>query len=192
MSLLLRPGHADPEAASQACFRALLAAHAQPGSLQSAGDDLDPAPPLGRATASVLLTLVDADTPLWLDPGFAAARSWLAFHTGAASAADPAGARFVCAPLLPDLAALDAGTDENPQDGATVIVQVAALGDGPAWRLEGPGLAAPAVLRARGLPETFAALWSRQRRLFPRGVDLVLCAGATLAALPRSLDITAA
>ena len=35
----------------------------------------------------------------------------------------------------------------------------------------------------------FAAIWQRNHRLFPRGIDLILCAGNTLTALPRSIAI---
>ena len=37
-------------------------------------------------SAAVLLTLADHETPLWLDPAFAGARDWVAFHCGAAFA----------------------------------------------------------------------------------------------------------
>ena len=46
--------------------------------------------------------------------------------------------------------------------------------------------ASPAPLRVTGLPDDFAAAWSANRALYPRGVDLILCAGASLAALPRT------
>jgi alpha-D-ribose 1-methylphosphonate 5-triphosphate synthase subunit PhnH len=32
-------------------------------------------------------------------------------------------------------------------------------------------------------------MWRRNHSLYPRGLDLVLCAGTTLAALPRSVAI---
>ena len=47
------------------------------------GERLTAPAPLDPATAAVLLTLVDNETPLWLDPAVAAARDWLAFHCGA-------------------------------------------------------------------------------------------------------------
>jgi alpha-D-ribose 1-methylphosphonate 5-triphosphate synthase subunit PhnH len=45
------------------------------------------------------------------------------------------------------------------------------------------------VLHAAGLPGDFVARWAANHALFPRGVDLVLCAGERLAALPRSVAI---
>jgi alpha-D-ribose 1-methylphosphonate 5-triphosphate synthase subunit PhnH len=65
---------------------------ARPGRVHAAGDGLTPPAPLDPATAAVPLTLVDGDTPLWLDAACAPARDWIAFHCGAvASAAGRAG-----------------------------------------------------------------------------------------------------
>ena len=68
-------------------------------------------------------------------------------------------------------------------------MQVAALGEGAEYRLSGPGLAAPAMLRVRGLPDGFGGIWRKNHALYPRGVDVVLSAGTILAALPRSVRI---
>ena len=61
---------------------------------------------------------------------------------------------------------------------------------GEKLRLAGPGLAAPATIAVQGLPEHFVAAWEANHALYPRGVDLILCAGEELAAFPRSLRIT--
>jgi alpha-D-ribose 1-methylphosphonate 5-triphosphate synthase subunit PhnH len=145
--------------------------------------------PLDHATAAVLLTLVDNETPLWLDAAAAAAREWLAFHCGAAIIDTPDNAAFAVALSLPDLAALPAGTHETPEQSATLVLQIAALGTGARYRLSGPGLREPALLAASGLPSDFAAVWQRNHALYPCGVDIILCAGATLAALPRSVSV---
>lgn len=182
------PGFADPVAGAQQGFRAVLAAMSRPGSLHTLGAELIPPARLAAATAAVLLTLADSETTLSLDPVLAASRGWIAFHCGT-TFAPPERAKFVLAAELPDLGTLNTGSDEAPEDAATVIVQVAAFGDGAAYRLSGPGLAAPGVLRVRGLPNDFIARWRANHALYPRGVDLVLCAGKTLAALPRSVRI---
>jgi alpha-D-ribose 1-methylphosphonate 5-triphosphate synthase subunit PhnH len=185
----LLPGFADPVAESQACFRAVLDALARPGTLHRAGAKLTPPTPLGRAAAAVLLTLIDADTPLWLDPDAAAARPWLAFHAGAPFAAAPGAAAFVHALALPDFPSLRQGSDIAPEDGATVVLEVAALGIGAELALTGPGLERPDTLRVGGLPAAFATIWAANRALYPRGVDLILTCGTTLAALPRSVAV---
>lgn len=182
------PGFADPVAQAQSSFRALLDAMARPGTIRSAGAGLAPPAPLDPATAAVLLTLVDTDTRLHIAPDCAAATDWLVFHCGAAPRPADAAA-FVVTRTMPDLASLNAGTDEAPESSTTLVLQVAALGTGPALALSGPGLKVPANFRAEGLPPDFAARWAANHALFPRGIDLILCAGATLAALPRSISV---
>jgi alpha-D-ribose 1-methylphosphonate 5-triphosphate synthase subunit PhnH len=184
------PGFADPVHGAQTCFRAVLGALSRPGSLHLAGEGLRAPPPLAPATAAVLLTLVDADTPLWLAPEFAAACDWIAFHCGAAIVPLAGDAAFAVAPVMPDLATLNCGSDEIPEDGATLVLQVRGFDRGMRLTLAGPGLAAPATLLVDGLPDRFVAAWEANHALYPRGVDLILCAGNTLTALPRSVRIT--
>lgn len=183
------PGFADPVLESQAAFRAVLEAMARPGTVRAAGAGLTPPAPLGPAAAAVLLTLVDGETKLFLAPDFAPARDWIGFHCGAVSVAMPGAAAFVLADALPDLAALDAGSDESPDASATIILQVAALGSGRTLVLSGPGLREAASLEVSGLPEDFPALWAANHALYPRGIDLILCCGTMLAALPRSVHV---
>ncbi len=185
------PGFADPVRDSQACFRAVLDAMAQPGRLLTVPAAMDPPPMLDTATAAVLLTLADADTPLWLDKAASAARHWIAFHCGApAATAGSAALALALGPVRLDT--FPRGTDNAPELGATIILQVAALARGVAYTLSGPGLASPAVLAVVGLPDSFIAEWAANRALFPRGVDLILCAGNRVAALPRTVRIEAA
>jgi alpha-D-ribose 1-methylphosphonate 5-triphosphate synthase subunit PhnH len=183
-----RPGFADPVRDAQSVFRAVLGAMSRPGRLFRAGELLTPPAPLAPATAAVLLTLVDAETPVQLAPDLAAAAEWVAFHCGAA--VTETSSPFIVATAMPPLDTLDGGTDEAPQNSATLIVQIAALGEGTAYLLSGPGLKAPAILRASGLPDDFVSAWAANHALFPRGVDLILCAGDTLTALPRTATVT--
>jgi alpha-D-ribose 1-methylphosphonate 5-triphosphate synthase subunit PhnH len=187
----LAPGFADPAADAQTCFRALLDAMSRPGLVRRVPVELRPPAPLGPAAAAVALALADAATPVWTDAG-ADAAAWLAFHAGCPLATAPDGAAFVlaCRGAPAPFDGLEQGTDEEPHRGATLIVQVAALetGDG-GWRLRGPGVETEHRLRVSGLPEGFAARWAANRAAFPRGVDVVLCAGRDLAALPRTVAI---
>jgi alpha-D-ribose 1-methylphosphonate 5-triphosphate synthase subunit PhnH len=181
------PGFADPVGDAQTTFRAVLDAMARPGRLCAAGAGLRPPAPLDRATAAVALTLVDQETTLYLDLEMLAAAKWLAFHAGSPIVPDHATADFILAAACPDLSDLRTGSDEAPED--TLILQVAALGVGTAYRLAGPGLAEPTILRATGMPDSFVAAWRRNHALFPRGVDTVICAGEILTALPRSVTM---
>jgi alpha-D-ribose 1-methylphosphonate 5-triphosphate synthase subunit PhnH len=183
----LSPGFADPVADAQSCFRAVLDAMARPGTAHAVCGISAPQP-LCEAAAAVLLTLADHETPLWLDPAAAAAGAWIGFHTGA-PIVPSARAMFAMALSLPDLAALADGTDEMPETSATIVLQVASFGSGRRFVLEGPGLRQPAILSVDEMPADFVAIWQRNHGRFPRGIDLILCAGNQLAALPRSVSI---
>lgn len=186
---MLSRGFADPVLEAQAAFRAVLEAMSRPGRVLGAGSALTPPAPLDPAAAAVLLTLADADTPLWLDAG-AEAETWLRFHCGAPLVREPGAATFALAVREPPaLAALAQGTEEEPQRGATLVLQVAALEEGAGWRLTGPGIAREHRLRVDGAPAGFLAAWAANRAAFPCGVDVVLCAGDRLAALPRTVQI---
>jgi alpha-D-ribose 1-methylphosphonate 5-triphosphate synthase subunit PhnH len=181
---LLR-GFADPVLDAQSCFRAVLEAMARPGRVQRATAPAEVPPGLSPAAAAVLLTLVDADTRLRLSAG-PEAEAWVRFHCGCRLVED--GADFVLDPVarLPDL---EAGTEEEPERGATLILEVEALEEGVGWRLAGPGIRDVHRLRAPGAPAGLLADWAASRARFPRGVDLILTAGERLAALPRTTRI---
>jgi alpha-D-ribose 1-methylphosphonate 5-triphosphate synthase subunit PhnH len=183
------PGFADPVRDAQATFRAVLDAMARPGRLHDVGLHLTPPAPLDRATAAVLLALLDNETPLWVDPAAAASRDWLAFHCGAAIVDAPRTATFALALSLPDFAGLPGGTHEMPESSATLILQVPALGVGTRYRLSGPGLRGPTPLAVSGLPGDFVGIWRENHALYPCGIDVVLCADTTLTALPRSVSV---
>lgn len=183
-----KPGFTDPVTEAQACFRSVLNAMSGPGRIVAMSHSIA-APPLDPATAAVLLTLVDADVTLWLDDALSPSRDWLAFHAGVARASTLGAAAFVCVTALPPLTEVFAGTDAAPESAATIILQVPALANGPRLTVYGPGLEAPTVIAPQGLPADFVTQWEANHRLFPRGVDLLLCAGGAFLALPRSVRI---
>ena len=184
----LAAGFADPVADAQRCFRAVLDAMARPGQIAHVTGTTAPLP-LGAAAAAVVLTMVDHETPLWVDPEAAATRRWIEFHCGARIVADPAACAFALALALPDLTRLRAGSHESPETSATVVCQVKSFDTGQALRLSGPGLREARVLTVGGLPRDFVSIWRRNHALFPRGIDLILCAGERLTALPRTVSI---
>jgi alpha-D-ribose 1-methylphosphonate 5-triphosphate synthase subunit PhnH len=185
----LTPGFADPVLGAQSCFRALLEAMSRPGRLQRAAGIEEPPAPLGPAAAAALLALADADTPVWTDAG-PAAEAWLAFHAGCPLVAAPEKAVFLLATgPMPPLAALAQGSEEEPHRSATLVVQVAGLAETVGWTLTGPGIEHAHRLQVEGLPKDFRRQWAANRAGFPRGVDLVLCAGPWLAALPRTTRV---
>jgi len=188
------PGLADPTLDSQRVFRSVLEAISRPGRIVDVPAALQAPAPLHPASAAVCLTLLDYDTPLWLDD--ASARpdvvEWLTFHCSMPLAAEPAAAPFALvadAARMPGLEAFEAGTAEHPERSATLIVQAQALIGGTGRRLTGPGIAGEERLDVAGLPAPFWAWASENHARFPRGVDLFLTAGRVIAALPRSTRV---
>ena len=190
----LQAGFADYVHESQQAFRAILDALAHPGRVVELATSATPPTPLAPATVAVALTLLDHDTPLWLDPPASTTEvlAYVRFHCAVPVVASPADARFAIvtnALGMPPLTAFDAGTDARPEHSTTVIVQVAALRPGLGHRLTGPGIEREARLDVAGVPDELWRALRANHAMFPRGIDLVLCAGHTLAALPRTTRV---
>lgn len=195
----LAPGFAAPVAQSQAVFRALLEALARPGRAQSLAAALQPGlglpPGLPPALAAALLTLLDADTRLWISPALDSAglRAWCGFHSAPQWVEAPEAADFAlldAAEALPELLQrLRPGSDERPQDSATALIAVRALvaaGD-QCWR--GPGIEHEHRPGIAGLDAGFWAWRRSQQALYPCGVDFVFFAADGLLGLPRTTEV---
>lgn len=189
MTAAMTPGFDDPVAQTQSAFRALMEAMARPGRIQTLPAPAAVPDGLHAAAAAIMLTLADADTRLWTDAPLRA-RDWIVFHTGVQLADAPEDADVLLATGTPPaLLRLRAGTDEAPQDGATLVLQLPGLDGGAEWRLAGPGIADRHALRPHGLPPGFIAEWARNGARFPRGCDLFLVSGRQVAGLPRTTRI---
>lgn len=189
----IRPGFGDPVIGSQRVFRAILEAMARPGRIGTAAEAIDPPAPLSIGTAALCLALADHDTPLWLAPDIRnpATVGFLRFHCGCPIVDDPARSAFAIAGAAsaPALDRLGLGEDAWPETSTTLIVQVDDIaGDGDLI-LSGPGIETEHRLSVSGLRDGFWSEWSANGALFPCGVDLVLVAGARLAALPRTTAV---
>lgn len=187
----MRAGFADPVFDSQRVFRGVLDAMSEPGRVITLGASPLAPGPLHPATVAIALALIDFETPVWLDAAAATTEvmAHLRFHCGCPIVDGPARARFAIiadAAAMPELGAFDGGTDEYPDRSATLIVQADRLKAGTGHRLTGPGIATEARLDAQGLPERLWEALRANHGRFPRGVDMLLTAGASLAALPRT------
>jgi alpha-D-ribose 1-methylphosphonate 5-triphosphate synthase subunit PhnH len=194
---MLAPAFDDPALASQAVFRTVMEAIARPGLARPLPSRLAVPPPLSATAAAVALTLLDYETPFWLDQGLAAAREvapWFRFHTGAPLTADCARAAFafVSDPAaMPAFDAFSQGSLEYPDRSTTLVVQVARFDHGDALSLSGPGIAGTRRFSAQPLPPDFRARLVANRDMFPRGLDLIFVTAAAVAALPRSIRVAA-
>lgn len=188
-------GFADPVFDSQAVFRAVLDAMARPGAVLPMPRRATPPTPLNTSAAAILLALADADTPVFLDGGFADTSSiagWIRFHAGAPVVDAPEQASFAVIGDPHELRSFDGfgqGSAEYPDRSATLVLQVPGLSSGEVLTLRGPGVRDAATLAVPGLPDSFAEMWSRNRAAFPLGVDLIFAAPDAVAALPRTTEI---
>ena len=199
MSVSMVQGFADPPLDAQSVFRLVLDAMAHPGRIQSIGAieghaALVEAPgQLHQAAFVLALTLIDFETPVWLDSKLAADQpvvSALRFHCGSPIIDDPALANFALvgdASVAPPLSVFHQGTSEYPDRSTTVIMQVQSIDDAGGAKLTGPGIKIEAGLAIGGVQPDFWQQWSANHRQFPLGVDLVLTAGDRMVALPRSI-----
>jgi alpha-D-ribose 1-methylphosphonate 5-triphosphate synthase subunit PhnH len=188
-------GFADPVRDAQECYRAIMSAFAQPGTIVT--PKASPQAPVGlsRAMTCVALTLCDYETPVWLDATLRTSRpvtDYVRLQTGSRLSEAPGEAAFAFASswqLLPQVGSFSLGTLAFPDASTTIVLEVPELEPVAGWHLTGPGIASRAVLKAGPLPSQFETALQANRRIFPRGVDFILCCGDRLAALPRTTRI---
>ena len=189
----LAMGFGDPVADAQMAFRAALRALSHPGDAVECPAPAPTVAGLMPATVALLLALTDHETPVWW--ACATPAPWLRFHTGAPVSARAEDAHFAVVCLtnpLPELALLNAGTDESPECSTTVLFELPSLTGGTAAVCSGPGLREPRVLHLAGLPELFWSQWRDNHARFPSGVDVFFINGCHIVGLPRTTRVQAA
>ncbi|MGE0313578.1 MAG: phosphonate C-P lyase system protein PhnH [Lautropia sp.] len=197
-------GFDDPVHDAQRAFRTLLDATARPGRIGRIDEGtIDRPRAMSASMAACLLVLCDATTPVWLSASLRRDErvlGFIRFHAGApvVDAARDAAFAFCARSDLPGLSLADLahGTDEHPEDGATLVMEVATLDTDPhrddatqaplALRLQGPGIEHAQSLTVDGPDATFWAARIAMQPAYPTGIDLLLCAGGHCAAIPRS------
>lgn len=188
MTLLASFNH--PVADAQRAFRRILKAMSEPGVMVSL--------PLAQgwgalspAATAVLLTLVDQESPLWIDPQVdnPILRSNLRFHTGVPlSESRDAPFALSHAASSPRPAAFAAGDNLAPEKSTTLIIEVPSLNGGLTLRLSGPGLRETRAI-APQLPESVLDYLRNRPHPFPQGVDLIFTCGEAMMALPRTTRV---
>jgi alpha-D-ribose 1-methylphosphonate 5-triphosphate synthase subunit PhnH len=195
MDIGLDGGFADPVLQSQTAFRALMDALANPGTPQKLAIPPTTGGGLTAELASILLTVSDHDTGIWLDDVLrsdADVLEFVNFHSGAPVVTEPGRAVFAFATganHLPRFDQFNLGTQEYPDRSTTIVLAVEALGGGDEFIIRGPGIRDHGHISPVGLPGDFLAQWADNRELFPRGIDLLLVADGQVMGLPRSTRI---
>jgi alpha-D-ribose 1-methylphosphonate 5-triphosphate synthase subunit PhnH len=191
----LAPAFADPVDGAQSVFRAVMDAMARPGTSQALTPALVPPSSLSRGAGAIALTLLDYESPFWLDAmlaGQADVAQWLHFHTGAPivrNAKDAAFAFLADAAHVPDFESFALGTTEYPDRSTTLVLQVESLSGAKVMRLRGPGIAGERPFAVSPYPADLIARLQSNHATFPRGVDLLFVTADAVAAIPRSTRV---
>lgn len=189
----LLPGFPSPVLDGQRTFRQVLKAMAHPGRLISLEMEMEAPEPLHRITAAICLTLLDGETPLWMDlDERSEVADWLRFHCGCPLVDSPTFASFGLISKgygEPSLDRFRLGEDEFPEQSTTLIIQVSGFTPGSGRYLRGPGIENRERLDVHGLPEPFWKAWIKNQRLYPRGVDVFFTSASTLVGLPRTTEV---
>jgi alpha-D-ribose 1-methylphosphonate 5-triphosphate synthase subunit PhnH len=183
-AISMQGGFADAPVEAAVAFRAALDAMSRPGVVHEVGGADAPAP-MSTAASVLALTLCDPDTSVWLGASLDVqpVRNWFRFHTsapfvGRGEAMFAFGRWDELAPVTD----FRIGTPEYPDRSTTLIVEMEDLGQ--AHQLTGPGIREHASLT---VPD--ARAFRQNAALFPLGLDFFLCAGARLAAVPRTSQV---
>ncbi len=183
----------SPVFESQAAFRALMMALAEPGTIQTVPEPAKVVPGLSSAMSALALALLDFETYAWIDPEAPNdTAAYLRFHTGAQITENPLEASFALIVKSQVMARLDTfatGTLEYPDRSTTLLIDVETLSTAHGWRLSGPGIPKQLRLAAGPFPKNFGADVVHNHSLFPCGVDLVFCHRTHVAAIPRSTHV---
>ncbi len=183
------PGFLDAVHESQRLFKGLLDALAHPGQVYSLAVNVRAPMGLMPVCAAACLTLLDWETMVWLQPDLPAeVKDWLRFHTGCRFCENPAIADFAIvgnADAMPDLNGFKSGTAEDPEDSATLFLQVRDFALGQLQPLAGPGILGRVAI-APSLPESFWTQWQQSQLAYPQGIDCFLFTPQSVMGLPRS------
>ncbi len=185
-------GFSAPIHDSQQTFRQALLAMSEPGKWQTIAP-IEPIEMLNSATVSLILSLLDADTTLWLQDDWQTAdvSANLTFHAGCKVTSDQTIADFGIYDLEGFLAAesleFSQGDDRYPDQSATLIIQLPESAETFRSCWQGPGIRDERICE---LPIP-AAFWQKRADLisFPCGIDFIFTQGNQILALPRTTKI---
>lgn len=187
-------GFSNKASDSTACYGILHEATSNPATIFQLPVTVAAPRGLMMGAVVILLTLADAETPVWLAPecDTTEARAHLLFHTGCPIVAEPELAAFAVMSVERDLSItkdLGLGLAEYPDRTATVILESERLIDGEGPLFHGPGMTEPRRFCVEEHPPSLWVHIAANQALFPRGVDWIFASPTELAALPRSTKI---
>ncbi len=183
---------------SQQIFRVALAALSNPCVAHVfANETLAVAPaPLSPAVCSLILTLCDYDTKLWLSKDLRTKeiRSYLQFYASVVFTENPNEADFAVSSsyeFLPELSEFKQGDLRSPNESTTIILDVANTKNTEkvSFKATGPGILEYQLLNgdyAKSLGKDFDKQWAINNSIYPLGVDMFLVNKDQVLGLPRT------
>ena len=188
-------GFENPVLDTQAVFKGAMWALSRPGLRRDVRAVQECPKGLSSSIVSLLLTLADFETPVWLPPEIAMgdAGHYIRFYCGAPLVADPGLSLFAVVPADEAggvLGRLAHGEDRFPDRSATLLIDVPALSGGASVSLSGPGVDGKVMIAPQGLTPQFWHQATANHALYPLGVDFFICAGIEVIGLPRSTVLT--
>ncbi|EKN4208413.1 phosphonate C-P lyase system protein PhnH [Yersinia ruckeri] len=190
MTLLSHFNH--PINDSQQAFRHILKAMSEPG-VQVTLPHRQGWGKLNPAATSLLLTLADQETTVYLADGLTSDSIWknLRFHTGAAAATSLQQADFAIFHqeiTAEQLAHCPAGNEVSPERSVTVVIQIASLHQGTPLRLRGAGIEQQRQI-SPCLPTALLNYLIARPKTFPMGIDFLFTCGENLMAIPQTTHL---
>jgi len=187
----LQPGLKDPVFDSQSIFRVLLEAMAHPGRDYAVPVKTTSVGGVSAEALAVLLSLADAETPVWLHESYRnpAVAQHLAFHASVTLTEETSAATFAVLPGGPferTLPAFAYGTPEYPDRSTTLIICCESFEGDPALVLQGPGIETQQIFAPHPLPAGLRDQMAANTLLYPLGIDMIFVAPGRLAAIPRT------
>lgn len=193
MTTISALGLSDPVFSSQTIFRHILSAMSAPGTIETLPQNICGFPAgISPAASATLLTLCDYETPLYSGIDYSSFTDWLRFYTGAPITQNPRDAKFAIFrgdDGMIKLNTFNLGDPRYPDVSATLIIECEGLEGGTNVKLTGPGIETARQIAPAGFSQK---LWTEVAELhdhFPLGLDVIMTAGQSLMALPRSTRI---
>lgn len=186
-------GFKDPIHDSQKTFRQALLAMSEPGKWQQTSA-VEAIESLNPGTISLVLSLLDADTYLWLPKAWQsiAVSANLTFHSGCKITSIQEKAQFAIYDLADFLAEtsfdFSLGDERYPDQSTTIIIQLPENMPNYQSKWQGPGIQNHRLCELP-LPAEF---WNIRQKLiaFPCGIDFIFTRGDQILALPRTTQIS--
>ena len=195
--MTLRESAYDERVDSARDFRTLLAAMSRPAMIHDLGPlSIHPPAGLSSASAAVALALLSAETGFVTIGHSEQVTEYIRTNTRASNA-EVSSASFLFFSSADfgeqQLAAANRGDLHYPDNGATIIAQLADLSgeaqpDSIRVHAQGPGVDGSAVFYAKGLHPVWLATLRSNNAEYPLGVDVIFTCGTRIVCLPRSTN----